>query len=177
MTIPLSDKSLVCFQIPGDAVSRGFDRISRQFSKGSLAASRGKATRECSQKRRKCILPNSETPSGAERQYQPVSCLSPAAVVYATTCQAGLHSPCRSHYPQAAAAMSPSVRAKGSRFSRSTILPHTIFRSSLSAPGSGPLRRSVPPPGPCRCCARSWSTSPACNAAGTVRCAPSGQVC
>jgi len=46
----LSYSTRACFKMPGDAVSSGFDCISRRFSAGLVGLSQGKSTQKCSQR-------------------------------------------------------------------------------------------------------------------------------
>ena len=49
--------------MPGDAISSGFDCISRRFPAGLLAVNQGESTQKCSQRRRKCASGILETHS------------------------------------------------------------------------------------------------------------------
>ena len=61
--------------MPADAVSSGFDCISRRFPAGLLAVNQGESTQKCSQRRRKCASGILETHSnaGAVRRTIPAS--------------------------------------------------------------------------------------------------------
>ena len=53
----------VCFKMQEDAISSGFACILRRFSAGLLAASQGKSTQKCRQRRRNCASGIFETHS------------------------------------------------------------------------------------------------------------------
>ena len=61
--------SRVCFKMQEEAISSGFACISRRFSAGLLAASQGKSTQKCRQRRRNCASGILETHSKRNRPF------------------------------------------------------------------------------------------------------------